>query len=95
MAEQPETEQGVIYASNGDPAQMGYIESSSHVPDPTAMSGTLETSGTGGGANERITGPTRIFGRLKAAAPGPDEGDPTEPSEADVKPPAKKTTAKK
>jgi hypothetical protein len=38
---------------------------STHVPDPTAMSGTLETSGTGGGRNERITGTTNIFGRIE------------------------------
>jgi hypothetical protein len=34
-------------------------------PDPTAISGTLETSGTGGGRNEHLTGVTRIFNRVE------------------------------
>lgn len=46
---------------------VGYQESADHVPDPTAMSGTLETSGTGGGSNERVAGMTRIFGDVERA----------------------------
>lgn len=38
-----------------------YSEGDHHVPDPTAMSGTLETSGTGGGANESLRGTTGVF----------------------------------
>lgn len=45
--------------------QTGYRESEEHIPDPTAMSGTLETSGTGGGHNERLTGTTRVFGDVE------------------------------
>lgn len=60
MADETQT-----YASNGDPAQMGYVESSAHVPDPTAMTGTLETTGTGGGLNERISGTTGLFGHVE------------------------------
>lgn len=32
-----------------------------HTPDPTAMSGTLETTNTGGGQHEHLTGVTRVF----------------------------------
>lgn len=34
---------------------------SMHTPDPTAMSGTLETTNTGGGSHEHLTGVTRVF----------------------------------
>jgi len=65
MAEQAETQ-----GEQGDEVpetQTGYIESTDHIPDPTAMSGTMETSGTGGGVNERISGTTRIFGDVERA----------------------------
>ena len=39
----------------------GYSENSDHTPDPTAMTGTLETSGTGGGAHERLGGNVAAF----------------------------------
>jgi hypothetical protein len=58
MAEQPENEAET-------PATTGYRESSGHVPDPTAMSGTLETTETGGGNNDRISGMTDLFGRVE------------------------------
>jgi hypothetical protein len=45
-----------------------YLESQDHVPDPTALTGTLETSGTGGGVHERLTGTTRIFGAVEDVA---------------------------
>lgn len=46
----------------GNPAPgTGYVENPDFVPDPTAMSGTLETSGTGGGANETLRGTTGVF----------------------------------
>lgn len=65
--ETPETEQDVKRDRLGEPygdsgTASGYRESEDHVPDPTAMTGTLETSGTGGGVHERLTGTTRIFG---------------------------------
>lgn len=52
-------------ASNGDPQKLGYVESPTHVADPTALSSTLETSGTGGGVHERITGITKVFGDVE------------------------------
>jgi len=63
MAEQPENDPEVPEDSPAAP--IVYRESADHVPDPTAMSGTLETSGTGGGHNERITGMTGIFGPVE------------------------------
>lgn len=42
-------------------ANQGYVENENHIPDPTAMSGTLETSGTGGGTNETLRGTTGVF----------------------------------
>lgn len=47
------------------PEATGYRESEDHVPDPTAMTGTLETSGTGGGRHTSLTGVTRIFGDVE------------------------------
>ncbi len=38
-----------------------YSESDDFVPDPTAMSGTLETSGTGGGVHDTIRGTSDVF----------------------------------
>lgn len=38
-----------------------YSENPDHVPDPTSISGTLETTNTGGGRHESLTGVTRIF----------------------------------
>lgn len=55
-----------VGATGGESAT-GYQESTDHIPDPTAMGGTLETSGTGGGVNERISGTTRIFGDVERA----------------------------
>lgn len=46
------------------PEPKGYYESLDHVPDPTAMTGTLETSGTGGGAHETLRGTTGVFDDL-------------------------------
>lgn len=75
--ENPETEQDVKRDRQGEPygqsdeasdAPTGYRESDDHVPDPTALTGTLETSGTGGGVNERLTGTTRIFGNAEDVA---------------------------
>lgn len=39
-----------------------------HIPDPTAMSGTLETTNTGGGDHERLSGVTRVFHHAEAVA---------------------------
>lgn len=64
MAEQSEQQSGEPEQA---PQATGYRESADHVPDPTAMTGTLETSGTGGGVNERISGMTRIFGDVERA----------------------------
>jgi hypothetical protein len=62
--ETPETE-----SSGGSTGETGgYRESEEHVPDPTALTGTLETSGTGGGVHERLTGTTRIFGDVEDVA---------------------------
>lgn len=55
---------------------MGYQENPDHVPDPTAVSGTLDTSGIyGGGAHEDIRGTTEVFNVAdRLAAPSePDE----------------------
>jgi hypothetical protein len=48
-----------------DPNPQPYRESEEHVPDMTAMSGTLETSGTGGGRHAHITGVSRVFGDVE------------------------------
>lgn len=61
MTEQPEQD---TEAEQG-PQVTGYQESGDHVPDPTALTGTLETSGTGGGVHERISGMTAIFGPVE------------------------------
>jgi hypothetical protein len=54
-----------LYAGDSEvgnpPPGTGYVENPDFVPDPTAMTGTLETSGTGGGANETIRGTTGVF----------------------------------
>jgi hypothetical protein len=63
MTEQPENQNSEI--PEDSPAATGYQESVDHIPDPTAMTGTLETSGTGGGHNERVSGTTRIFGDVE------------------------------
>lgn len=39
-----------------------------HIPDPTAMSGTLDTSGIGGGHHARLTGMTHLFGDVEPVA---------------------------
>lgn len=65
MAEQAEQQAESNEVPEGT-GPTGYRESADHIPDPTAMTGTLETSGTGGGHNERITGTTRIFGDVEA-----------------------------
>lgn len=69
--DQSNTAQGAVPKENplytegsevGNPAPgTGYVENPDFVPDPTAMSGTLETSGTGGGANETTRGVTGVF----------------------------------
>lgn len=68
------SQDGVVsYATGSDQnagpgeANTGYQENPDHIPDPTAMGGTLETSGTGGGVNERLSGTTRIFGDVERA----------------------------
>lgn len=71
MAEKSETEasttgQDVETPETEAQEAGGYRESEDHVPDPTALTGTLETSGTGGGVHERLTGTTRIFGDVEA-----------------------------
>lgn len=43
-----------------------YKESDEHVPDPTAAFGTLDTSGTSGGQNERIEHITPLFDAARA-----------------------------
>ena len=48
-------------------APRGYVENPNHVPNPTDMYGTLETSGTGGAAQGRIEEVTPIFDVAKAA----------------------------
>jgi hypothetical protein len=50
------------------PSSGPYKESDDHTPDPIAMTATLETSGTGGGHHERLTGTTRIFGDVERVA---------------------------
>lgn len=45
-----------------------YQENPDHVPDPTSVSGTLETTQTGGGRHERLTGVTRIFHHAEEVA---------------------------
>lgn len=47
-------------------AQQPYVESEDHRPDPTAMTGTLETSGTGGGRHAHLAGVSRIFNNVEA-----------------------------
>lgn len=49
-----------------DTAAAPYKESDDFVPDPTAVFGTLETSGTAGGDNERAEKVTPIFEAAKA-----------------------------
>jgi hypothetical protein len=71
--ETPETEQSRTETGpaqdSATAGQVGaYRESEGHVPDPTAITGTLETSGTGGGVHERLTGTTRIFGDVEHIA---------------------------
>lgn len=43
-----------------------YKESDEHVPDPTAAFGTLDTTGTAGGQNERIEHITPLFDAARA-----------------------------
>lgn len=64
-----------------------YKESDDFVPDPTAVFGTLETSGTAGGDNERAEKVTPIFDAAKAndlayarRAVDPDDNDVDEAS---------------
>lgn len=52
----PEEPQEAVQA-----APQPYRESEDHVPDPTAFSGTLETSGTGGGRHARLEGVAEVF----------------------------------
>lgn len=47
-------------------ASQPYVESEDHRPDITAMSGTLETSGTGGGRHAHLAGVSRIFGNVES-----------------------------
>lgn len=49
-----------------DQRQASYVESEDHRPDPTSMTGTLETSGTGGGRHAHLAGVSRIFGNVEA-----------------------------
>jgi hypothetical protein len=52
---------------------MGYQESPDYVPDPTHMSGTLDTSGIfGGGQHEDVRGVSGVFDAADSPAP---EGD--------------------
>lgn len=70
MAEQSEhqaSQSGQPVEAPEEQQATGYRESADHIPDPTALSGTLETSGTGGGVHERLTGTTRIFGDVEQA----------------------------
>lgn len=41
---------------------------SQHTPNPMDMSGTFETTGTGGGQHERLTGVTGVFHHAAAVA---------------------------
>lgn len=45
---------------------MVYQENPEHVPDPTAMSGTLDTSGTAGGEHEKIENVSSVFAAADA-----------------------------
>jgi hypothetical protein len=66
MAEETPESTPVGATSDGAPSgTYSYVESADHVPDPTAMTGTMETTGTGGGVNERVAGTTRIFGDVE------------------------------
>lgn len=54
---------------------MGYQENPDHVPDPTYMTGTLDTSGIfGGGQHEDIRGVSQVFDAADAPLPE-DEGN--------------------
>jgi hypothetical protein len=71
MAEKSENEASTTGQDVETPeseSKVGYVERDDHVPDPTALTGTLETSGTGGGVHERLTGTTRIFGNVEDLA---------------------------
>jgi hypothetical protein len=66
---QPQEETPVAPPTVGDltaPQQQTYVESEDHRPDITAMSGTLETSGTGGGRHAHLAGVSRVFGNVEA-----------------------------
>lgn len=63
--ETDQSEENPLYTQGSEvgnpPPGTGYVENPDFVPDPTAMTGTLETSGTGGGANETTRGVTGVF----------------------------------
>jgi hypothetical protein len=68
-----------------------YVESDEHVPDPTAVTGTLDTSGTAGAADSRIENTTPVFEAAKAqdlqyAALAVDPEHPEVPESAVVLP---------
>lgn len=73
-----------------------YSESDDHVPDPTAMSGTLETTGVGAGHHSRLEGVVEVFSRVfhhhrhepdaEAAAPPVEQVEP--PADPSVGQPA-------
>lgn len=45
---------------------MGYQENEDHVPDPTALSGTLDTTGIYGGHHESLENVTGVFAAARA-----------------------------
>jgi hypothetical protein len=45
-----------------------YTEDPAHVPDPTALSGTMETTSTGGGRHDHLAGVTRVFHHAEQVA---------------------------
>jgi hypothetical protein len=69
-----------------------YSESEDHVPDPTAMTGTLETAGVGGGHHSHLEGVVGVFNRVfhrhphvvpPEPSPGPVEEQPEPVAAAD------------
>lgn len=59
--------------STPDPSESGvdvaggqYVENPDHVPDPTAATGTLDTSGTAGAEDSRVENTTPVFDAARA-----------------------------
>lgn len=59
----PETnlDEAEVVEVRSESGPFGYVENPDFVPDPTHQYGTLDTSGTGGGAHQRLEEITPIF----------------------------------